>query len=59
MQCFHCHYPDSRVVSTWIDNKHNSIKRSRKCLNCDRHFSTEEKMRAQTGKSMHEASSSR
>lgn len=51
MQCFRCKCPDSHVVSTWPDIKRNSIKRSRECMNCKMHFSTEEKLREPRTKS--------
>lgn len=55
MQCFHCRYPDSRVVDTWDDATRNMIKRRRECLKCGMRFSTEEKMRDLIGKGTHES----
>jgi transcriptional regulator NrdR family protein len=45
MQCRKCNYPDSRVVETTKDDKHNQILRRRECIKCGVRYTTQEDLR--------------
>lgn len=47
MKCPFCNYSDTQVIDTRLTDDHLTIKRRRKCLECDRRFNTFEKIELQ------------
>lgn len=45
MECQHCHYPDTKVVSTRQDDRTNQTYRRRECVKCGARFTTQEQLR--------------
>lgn len=45
MDCKHCNYPDTKVVTTRQDDKINQTYRRRECVKCGRRFTTQEHFR--------------
>lgn len=47
MKCFFCNSEDTQVIDTRISEDKTTIKRRRKCLNCDMRFNTLEAIELQ------------
>jgi transcriptional repressor NrdR len=47
MKCIFCNFDDTQVIDTRISDDKLSIKRRRRCANCDRRFNTLEKIELQ------------
>ncbi len=45
MDCKHCHYPDTKVVSTRKNDDLNQTYRRRECIKCGNRFTTQEHYR--------------
>ena len=43
MKCPFCNHSDTQVIDTRLTDDHLTIKRRRKCLECDRRFNTFER----------------
>lgn len=45
MECKHCRYPDTRVITTRKDDELNQTYRRRECIRCGSRFTTQEHYR--------------
>ena len=45
MECKFCRYPETRVVSTRLDDRLNQVYRRRECAKCFLRFTTQEHFR--------------
>lgn len=45
MECKHCRYPETRVVSTRKDDEISQTYRRRECVKCGARFTTQEHFR--------------
>ena len=44
MKCPYCHYEDTQVTDSRLTQEGEAVKRRRKCLNCERRFTTYERV---------------
>jgi transcriptional repressor NrdR len=44
MRCPYCHYEDTQVTDSRLSENGESVKRRRKCLHCERRFTTYERI---------------
>ena len=45
MDCINCHYPETRVVDTYRDERRDEKLRRRECIKCGVRFTTREHLR--------------
>ena len=44
MKCPYCHHDDTQVIDTRVSEEGNVIRRRRRCANCDKRFTTYERI---------------